>query len=601
MKKIILIIFSALFALQPVFAAREPIKPAEGTFWDRLMRSQSYRSMQRGLIYMNMGNYRLASREFGRAATENPKEVWPHLLLGSALYWLGDVTQAVTEFETAIEIDPKEAQGHLLLGIAYAWKGDAQNSLTAFLKAEELAPERPDIQMNLGSLYQAMGFLNKALYHYRRAAELEPRHPLYFFQLGGLYVRLGRDSDAINSFKRALKIFPKYEDAMLELASVYEKNNNFNDALKLYKNAVKTKPQDSVARFRYARLLTEQGQFKEASDILFNAFALTPTGGDDDSIALSLAYSPRKKNKRRQASSSSSENSGGAPADRTGFSDNSDEEDTQLESLRKNLERLPLNQSAKVDIEILYMPNYPMQKKPNEEASNLVSELGQQMAQPQVMAMSKTFTLPVAGADIRRQMIDELINALSNTVSEVPDNTQMRMALNIETSGTGGAKASNLEGLTDEEVINAMANASSRNPANTNRNKNVVYRPRAVGNDMGLWVMGNSWIDLVLEVMPELGEAMHKNANSNLETVTGLGYVLSGDPQTALDYFKKVKHDNFTEVALMGQVVAYSQIGKDEEAKAVCRQILKLNPNNKIAADNLKWLEITLEPAGKDK
>jgi hypothetical protein len=46
----------------------------------------------------------------------------------------------------------------------------------------------------------------------------------------------------------------------------------------------------------------------------------------------------------------------------------------------------------------------------------------------------------------------------------------------------------------------------------------VVYNPRNIGNDMGLWIVGTAWIELVREIMP----AITKNPK------TGIDWLVAG-------------------------------------------------------------------------
>ena len=68
------------------------------------------------------------------------------------------------------------------------------------------------------------------------------------------------------------------------------------------------------------------------------------------------------------------------------------------------------------------------------------------------------------------------------------------------------------------------------------RGKNkALYKPRDVGNDMGLWVMGDNWLDNAAEALDELEDA--GSADPGAKLLKGLGYLLLGEPGAALEEF----------------------------------------------------------------
>ncbi len=588
--------FLVLASAGPVFCARDtklPPDPYTQTMWDRIMIQQSYRNMQKGMVYMQNGDYQKAAREFGRAAVENKDDAWPHILLGSSLYWLGDVEQAMTEYETALEIDPKNAQAHQLMGIAHAWKGDAPSALKSFLAAEKYEPSRSDVQMDIGSIYESLGQHGTALDYFRRAVKLEPRHPLYRYQLGLLQTRLGMDEDAISSFQQALSLYPDYEDAMLELGALHEKNGKTEDALSLFKRAVRVKPQDSVARFRYARLLAETGRGKDAGEVLKYAFSLTPNQ-KGDGISLSLAYSGNKADSGLDRQSSGGSGNGGGSEgakQNTPEQNKPDEKKTNpVDSLRRNLERVPLDQEITVQAEIVYLPQPKTELKvvkpsDKETKSKLASALKKNLKEaPEAMSLKRQYSIPASDAAKRREMIKSLADDLGTTISQIPADSNMRMALNIDTkkpsSDGGGSDGQN------------GAGAASAGPGRSqNKNARVTYNPRQVGNDMGLWVMGSSWLDLVNEALPEVNERLEKSSSPQLWLTAGLGHVIMGEANAALEKFERALELGAGAGAHLGRATAYIEMGDEASAIAACRAALKLDPGNKIAEQNLKWLE----------
>lgn len=569
-------LFSAAIALCAV--SDDDSHPEMRTVWDRIMHAQSYHNMSRGLSLLDDGKYSEAAREFGKAIVENPGEPWPHILLGSALYWAGQVDQAMTEFDAALKLDPKNADAWQLKGIAYSWKGNGAAALEAFSSAAGYAPARPDVQMNLGSIYESAGNFSEAVVHLRRAAELEPRHPLYWFQLGSLYSRLGRDTDAAEALNHALDIYSGYQDALVELGAVEERLGKSKAALSLFRKAVKLKPGDSVARLRAALLLDKAAARRDAEEIIAGAFNLMPSR-TGEGIALSVSYS------------------GAAAKGSSGQPDKSADSKTPakpspggpVDSLRRNLERAPLDQQVHISVEMLYIPQPVLQQeKPGEAVKGalgraLNSQMQAQKHTPAALAAKRDFTLPPGDALARASEIDAIVDELNKAVAGVPPGADMRMALSMETRKPGAASA----GPAQQDGGTPGQGRAPDDAASASR---VVFNPRAVGNDMGLWVMGTAWLDLVNEVTPELEALAETETDPVKWEAAGLAHVIAGESRSALEDFARAESRGARETALMGSAVAWVLAGNEENAVDCLRKVLTLNPDNKTARENLKWL-----------
>ncbi|NLO92181.1 MAG: tetratricopeptide repeat protein [Elusimicrobia bacterium] len=567
------IIFLACLSGQVFAAVSQPRRDEPyRTVWDRIMAAQSYRNMAKGLVLMEMGRYGDAASEFGRSVTENANDPWPHIMLGSALYWAGQVDQAVTEYNEALRIDPQNAHAWQLMGIASAWKGDQQGALSNFIKAEQFAPDRPDVQMNLGSIYQSLGQLDKALSCYRRAVDLDERSPLYRFQLGMLYSSLGRDEAAAESLEKAVSLYPSYQDAILELGAVYERMDKIKNAHKSYKKAVSLKPMDSVARLRLAAVLIKEGKPAEAREALERAFNLVPVD-KSEGLALSVSYAG--------VSSSSGAGQDGEQSDKE-----KNAVKNTVDKLKKNLERLSPEETANITVEVIYMPKEQPKLEqvpadeggalggPGKKGGALASAFKKAAAQPQAMGIKREFSLQPASPGERRRQIEAVAKELGNALDSVPQDSQLHMALSVETSKGGG------EGR-------GQPREGGGGPSSSNAK--VAYNPRLVGNDLGLWVKGMSWLELVKEVLPSLNE----NAADNPERLLaqGLAHVILGEPEQAGQCFERAAALGDKSSAYLGLAVSSVVLGDESAAVKYCEKVLETDPGNEIAKTNLKWLK----------
>jgi XTP/dITP diphosphohydrolase len=570
-KKLALIVASILLFLRPALAERT--EPGQETIWDQIMAGQANRSLRIGSKFIDDKRYDLALKEFKAAVAANPKDPNAHMMLGVAYYWTGSVDLSITEYQASLALDPNSAQDWMLIGISLAWKGDVKGAYEAFQKSAAIDPSRPDIQMNLGSIEDSLNKVQDALEHFRKAVALAPREALYHYQLGSFYRKLGRDSDAGEELRQALKYNPDFEDALLELGAVDERLGNRKDAISDFRKAVALKARDSVARFRLGRLYMADSDPAKARAVFADAFHLTPEEGGPG-LQLSLSYAGGKK----QGPPSDTPDGQPALPNKSNEPAHADPNDP-MSVFKSNLERIPLEQGAVMQVDVAFVPKPKLVKVDPESPSSLQKALRKQMGKdsssgPKVVR--REYQLRAASQDERAAQIAQIINDLSNTMHGAPENTDVRLGMNLTFTRLAAVPA-------------GRADADSA--------PKVSYQPREVGNDMGLWVIGTGWMALVEEMLPEPGDKPNHPDKSDWWVATGLGYATVGDGQRALGAFERAcQLDAANEAALLGRGVAYVMTGNEAAAIDSLRQVLKLNPKNRPAGEGLKWL---LRPSTK--
>ncbi len=558
MKKAAFLLAAFLLAALPARAffpfswGKEEVKTDYSqTVWDRIMLDQSISDMRRGMGEMSFARYQDAANSFAKAIIKNPNDPLPHFLYGASLYWSGKVDDAMSEYREGLRLDPKNAMGYQLLGIAWGWKGDIDQAQQNFEKANQINPYKADTHMNLGSTYAAQKKFDAALDHYRRAVDLAPREALYRYQLGSLYDLMGRDEQAEEAFKKALRLFYRYEDAQLALAALYEKRENYDDALKYYKKAVKTKPGDYVARLRYAYLLQRQGQTQKARDVLEEAFSIVQFKADG--LALNAVYraSGRDGETFRK----------------------------QIEKFKDNLLKVPASKDVNVNVSLDYNPVARPQTP--QKQGGLFSEAYETLrGQPSgangsgadaAMSFQRSFVLNATDQTQRQAQVEELVGELERAVSMGADKYDVNMTLQGRTMDYNSPAA-----LTQNRTTAPKA----------------VYDPRIVGNDMGLWLMGKTWVKYVDEILNDLNEQVLQNPSQEYMLLQGLAALLLGDWTQAQQSFAAAAAKNGADpLPLLGLGTAAVMADDDASAVSYYRQALQKDPGNKTAKRNLKVLE----------
>ena len=483
------------------------------------------------------------------------------MMLGIAQYWNGMVDESIASYKSALELDANSSQAHLLLGISYGWKGDQEQAEAEFRRAAELDPTRPDAEMDLGSVIEGRGDYQGALACFRKALELDKKNALYHFQLGTLYRKLGRDPDAADEFRAALKEQPNYEDALLELGCAQDRLGQTSDAISTLKRAVDLKPGDAVARMRLARLLDATGQRAKAREVLIGAFHLTPEG-DGDGLQLSMAYAGGRKPESNDGPHKPAEKKPEPPPDSS----------DPLAVFERNLRRVPLDQSAVLHVDAMFLPRPKLVKEGPGETSSLKRALAQANSGDQATAaraVRRDYPLTAADAAGREAQIQKIMADLRQVMLSAPPDSDARLGMNL--------------------TYNARVRRA-RTPSAASSPK-VIYEPRQVGNDMGLWVIGSGWMALVAEVLPEPASRPARPEDGDWWTAIGLAHASVGEGQRAGAAFARATELEPRSVAAwLGRGVAAAISGDEGGAVSALKKVLAIDPKNKAAADGIKWL-----------
>ncbi|MDE2292565.1 MAG: hypothetical protein KGL53_10830, partial [Elusimicrobia bacterium] len=198
-------------------------------------------------------------------------------------------------------------------------------------------------------------------------------------------------------------------------------------------------------------------------------------------------------------------------------------------------------------------------------------------AAPPVTAVHRTYTLPAGPASDRRAQIQRVLDDLRQAAAQAPPGAQTRFGMNLH--------------FTDRPAGAGAAGDAGDKPK-------VSYQPRDVGNDLGLWVMGTGWMELVDEV---LDSPRPPSADPALwSVVVGLGRSALGDSSGAGQAFEEaLAADPKSELAYLGRAVAMVIRGDEAGAIDAYKKALALDPKDRAAAQGLEWLERGPVGAGK--
>ena len=147
------------------------------------------------------------------------------LLMGNALFELGDLKNSSLYFENCLRINPKYtyALNNLEHVADVSSKNkDYQLAIECFDKLLAYKADNVRVLLKLGQLYgRDLRNNDLALKYILEANKLEPENVEILSKLGIVYSMMGNSASSINTFNNVLQLEPKNANAMFNLGVTY--------------------------------------------------------------------------------------------------------------------------------------------------------------------------------------------------------------------------------------------------------------------------------------------------------------------------------------------------------------------------------------------
>ena len=118
-----------------------------------------------------------AAQAYRKAVDAAPEWVEARINLGTAMYQLGRMEEALEHFSVAVKFEPQNALAEFNLGCVLEQLGKTPEAIVHLLRAVELAPSLADAHLNLALAYEKNGQVHNALRHLSLYVRYEPSGP----------------------------------------------------------------------------------------------------------------------------------------------------------------------------------------------------------------------------------------------------------------------------------------------------------------------------------------------------------------------------------------------------------------------------------------
>jgi tetratricopeptide (TPR) repeat protein len=128
----------------------------------------------KGIMYTNMGNYKLAAEEYTSELQNNDMAVPALIALGKTKIELGDPKGALTHLAKAMGLQPANAEAKMYAALANHRLKNYSGAVALFQSAIQLDAGNPVLYKRLGECYRDMGDLIAARSAFQKYLQMEP-------------------------------------------------------------------------------------------------------------------------------------------------------------------------------------------------------------------------------------------------------------------------------------------------------------------------------------------------------------------------------------------------------------------------------------------
>lgn len=259
-----------------------------------------------GQTVQAMGEYQLASADFGACIALWPEFVWGHFNLGCSLDRGGRVEESLQAYEAVIKADPNFSDARLNRGLIYLATQRPRDALRELEKAFEIRPDDPSINVSLGIALEGTGRSTEADSAFSKAlmnlTKVSPESRIKIRLSHGFSVYQRNPSEAIDSFQNILKLDPNQSDALYGLGMVMAHVGKDEEAAKYLFRCVEATPNRKDASLFWSILQSRAGKHAQPIAMIKKWLDRDPNDGET-LYASACVYSLASQNTRGEADS----------------------------------------------------------------------------------------------------------------------------------------------------------------------------------------------------------------------------------------------------------------------------------------------------------
>ncbi|XP_009472781.1 PREDICTED: tetratricopeptide repeat protein 6 [Nipponia nippon] len=268
--------------------------------------------INRGLLYMELGDYANACEDFKEATLLSPDNSQIFQALGICYHRLHEFEEAVRSFDQVLKLDPVSVDAYVGRGNLYMENGceaGCKQAQKDFLRAIHLNPKCIKARICLGYNLQALGKLQRAWNQFTVAICIDPKCCAAYDGRASVCLQMGetfaafQDTNAalkltttaplltnrgvinqlmgylpcaMKDYQQAISVDPNYALAYFNAANIYFHNRQFSQAYCYYSKVLQLDPRNESAVMNRAITNTLLNNIEEAKEDFEKAICLCP-------------------------------------------------------------------------------------------------------------------------------------------------------------------------------------------------------------------------------------------------------------------------------------------------------------------------------------
>jgi len=216
------------------------------------------------------------NRQIRKLAQKFPDDEWVAIRYATLLYTTGEQTRAK---EILIRAVAKHPASYLLLfqlGTVYAAEKNWPESIRMFEAGLKEKPDSTWAMVQLAKIHFQSAKTEQAIDYLQQARAAESEDPFVYETLAKYYNRQNDTFEAEEIILEGLAINPQNEDLLLEYAALLEKRANYREAIKAYEKALAMRLTDHVILGRLGNLYRLILDFDQSKSYFKRAIAIKP-------------------------------------------------------------------------------------------------------------------------------------------------------------------------------------------------------------------------------------------------------------------------------------------------------------------------------------
>jgi len=216
-------------------------------------------------------------RDFEKALSLDPRNLWAHMGLGMALEMRRRFTRARAHFEAASTLAPRWAWPHVFRGVCLWYQAEFKESIRAFGLAAKLDP-KGELPLLFAARAKADLRDRSLIRDLDRALKLCPNSGFALSWRGRAMFVLTRLPEALDDLRRTCRLLPAYDRGWSWLGVSLIEKGKLKQAVPLLLKARRLNPYYPTTLYPLSGALMKLGRWREAGEVMKEAAFIDRAG-----------------------------------------------------------------------------------------------------------------------------------------------------------------------------------------------------------------------------------------------------------------------------------------------------------------------------------